>query len=263
MAPFEWVRYPWGYKDVVMTNIAIDAGKELMLTIGLEESVTQLGEVTVRPNVGKNKPLNEMVTVSAHTFSIEETQKFAAAVNDPARMATAYAGVVGADDGGNVLVIRGNTPTGLLWRMEGMEIPNPNHFANLGTAGGGISILSAQLLSDSDFMTGAFPAEYGNALSGVFDLRRAGLIGAELRYDLLRKEYQPDLNQLQTTIQTNDYTHSLQAFAQGNLRLSEQLTFNAGLHYLRLLLNGTDAIEPRGSLRWAFAPPPMPCRTGL
>ena len=119
----------------------------------------------------RNKPLNEYSAVSARTFSVEETQKYAAAVNDPARMSTSYAGVVSTDDGNNAITIRGNSPNGLLWRMEGVEIPNPNHFSNVGTAGGGISILSSQVLTNSDFMTGAFPAEYGNALSGVFDLK--------------------------------------------------------------------------------------------
>lgn len=92
-------------------------------------------------------------------------------MNDPARMSTSYAGVVSTDDGNNAITIRGNSPNGLLWRMEGVEIPNPNHFSNVGTSGGGISILSSQVLTNSDFMTGAFPAEYGNALSGVFDLK--------------------------------------------------------------------------------------------
>lgn len=182
-----------GYKEMVMSNITVNAGKELVLTIGLEEDITQLAEITVKPTVEKDKPLNDMATVSARTFSVEETQRYAAAVNDPARMATAYAGVMSADDGGNNIVIRGNSPNGLLWRMEGIDIPNPNHFSSLGASGGGISILSAQVLSNSDFMTGAFPAEYGNALSGVFDLKlrkgnnqkreytvQAGLLGLDV-----------------------------------------------------------------------------------
>lgn len=430
-----------GYRDALLTNVVLDAGKELVLTIGLEESVAQLSEVTVKPTVEKDKPLNEMANVSARTFSVEETQRFAAAVNDPARMATAYAGVVGADDGNNTIVIRGNAPNGLLWRMEGVEIPNPNHFADVGTASGGISILSAQLLANSDFMTGAFPAEYGNALSGVFDLRlrrgnnarrentvqvgvlgvdvssegpfskaykgsylfnyrystlgllsrmgvnigsgvttfqdfsfnvylptrrlgtvtlfgfgglssqnteaqrdsarwqgesdryddrfyantgavglthsinfgkraylktvvsasgfrngydsqyvteqldlrpmadesysiskiiasstltykfsaqhtlRAGVIGSTIRYDLDRRNYNDSLQTLITDVSiTNQSTQTLQAFGQWNYRLSDQLTVNAGLHYLRLALNGSDALEPRGSVRWAFRP---------
>lgn len=159
------------YKSVVMQNVTVNAGKELVLTINLEEDLKKIDEVMITAKTDKNNPLNELSTVSTRTFSVEETQKFAAAVNDPARMATSFAGVVTAGDGNNHISIRGNSPNGLLWRMEGVEIPNPNHFSNVGTAGGGISILSAQLMSNSDFSTGAFAAEYGNALSGVFDLR--------------------------------------------------------------------------------------------
>jgi hypothetical protein len=160
-----------GYKESALPNITVNSGKEVVLTIQMEENIVQAEEVVVRAKVEKNKPLNEMSTVSTRTFSVEETQKFAAAINDPARMATSFAGVVAADDGNNTISIRGNSPNGLLWRMEGVDIPNPNHFSNAGTSGGGISILSAQLLGNSDFMTGAFASEYGNALSGVFDLK--------------------------------------------------------------------------------------------
>lgn len=434
-----------GYRDAVVANVAVEAGKELVLTVALEEAVTELSGVTVKPTtmrsaLEKDKPLNDMAAVSARTFSVEETQRFAAAVNDPARMATAYAGVVGADDGGNTIVIRGNAPNGLLWRMEGVEIPNPNHFASFGSAGGGISILSAQVLTNSDFLTGAFPAEYGNALSGVFDLRlrrgnntrrehtiqagflgidvasegpfsrkskasylfnyrystlgllaklgapvgtattlfqdlsfnvflptrragtftlfgfgglsssttraerdstrwasaydrhddrftantgaaglthtlplgakatlktvllasgyrttdrferldeayrpdlrhqesfftrkavfsttlnykfstrtslRAGLIGTDIRYELLRKEYDNEQGRLFTILQSTDGTQTVQAYAQTQVRFGENFTLNAGLHYLRLNLNGSQVLEPRGSLRWAFAP---------
>ncbi len=430
-----------GYKDAILTNITLDTGKELVLTIALQESVAQLNEVVVKATVEKDKPLNEMATVSARTFSVEETARFAAALNDPARMATAYAGVVGGGDDSNVIVIRGNTPTGLLWRMEGVEIPNPNHFAEVGTASGGISILSAQLLANSDFMTGAFPAEYGNALSGVFDLKlrrgnnakrentvqlgflgidvssegpfakgykgsylfnyrystlglmsrlglnvgtgvttfqdfsfnvylptrkagtitlfgfgglsgqetaaqrdstrwksesdryqdrfysntgavglthsmnvgkraylktvvsasgfrngfdndyltktlelsprdresysiqktiasstltykfsarhtlRAGVIGTNITYNLNQQSYNGTLKRLVTSVRIADQsTQTLQAFGQWNYRLNDQLTFNAGLHYLRLALNGSEVLEPRGSIRWAFRP---------
>jgi hypothetical protein len=143
----------------------------------MEEMVIQGEEVVVTADARKDQPLNEMSAVSARTFSVEETQRYAAAVNDPGRMVISYAGVVSADDGNNEISIRGNSPNGLLWRMEGIEIPNPNHFSSVGSSGGGISILNAQLLSNSDFMTGAFAAEYGNALSGVFDLRlRKGMM---------------------------------------------------------------------------------------
>lgn len=160
-----------GYKEIFMQHVVLNAGKELVLNLNLEEDIKAINEVIITAKEEKNKALNAMSTVSTRTFSVEETQKFAAAVNDPARMATSFAGVVQAGDGNNHIAIRGNSPNGLLWRMEGVEIPNPNHFSSVGTSGGGISILSAQLLSNSDFSTGAFAAEYGNALSGVFDLR--------------------------------------------------------------------------------------------
>jgi hypothetical protein len=160
-----------GYKPSALQNLSVNSGKELVMNVSLEEDIKQMSEVEVTAKVEKNKPLNEMSTVSTRAFSVEETQKFAAAANDPARMALAFAGVVSGPDGNNMISIRGNSPNGLLWRMEGVEIPNPNHFSNVGTSGGGISILSSQLLNNSDFSTGAFAAEYGNALSGVFDLK--------------------------------------------------------------------------------------------
>ncbi|HRH63724.1 MAG TPA: TonB-dependent receptor [Bacteroidia bacterium] len=160
-----------GYKELVLQNLVVNSGKELVITVQLEEESKAIQEFVVSEKVEKNKALNPMSTVSTRTFSVEETQKFAAAVNDPARMATSFAGVTQGPDGNNHISIRGNSPNGLLWRMEGVEIPNPNHFSSVGTSGGGISILSAQLLGNSDFSTGAFAAEYGNALSGVFDLK--------------------------------------------------------------------------------------------
>jgi hypothetical protein len=149
----------------------VNAGKELIITIPVESFVKEQTEIVIKGDKRKNKPINELSVVSARAFTVEETQRYAAAVNDPLRMATNFAGVVSADDGNNNIVIRGNSPTGLLWRMEGVDIPNPNHFSSAGGSGGGISILSSQLLANSDFLTGAFAAEYGNALSGVFDLK--------------------------------------------------------------------------------------------
>lgn len=160
-----------GYKEAVLENILVNAGKETVIQVRLEAWVRTQAEAVVKAIGKKNKPLNDMSLVSARAFTVEETQKYAAAVNDPLRMATAFAGVFAADDGNNSIIIRGNSSTGLLWRMEGMDIPNPNHFGTPGNSGGGISILSSQLLANSDFITGAFAPEYGNALSGVFDLK--------------------------------------------------------------------------------------------
>lgn len=159
-----------GYKTASLSNLLLESGKELELIVEMDEQLNNLSAVTVKSSTNKVKPINEFSLVSARKFSVEETRRFAAGINDPSRIAMAFAGVQG-NGNNNALIIRGNAPNGLLWRMEGVDIPNPNHFAAVGTSGGGISILSAQLLANSDFMTGAFPAEYGNALSGVFDIR--------------------------------------------------------------------------------------------
>lgn len=161
-----------GYKEVILDNIVVISGKETIITIPLEMAVYSGKEVIIRASVKSEKPLNDFSIVSARAFTVDETRKFAASVNDPSRMATNFPGVVAVNDGNNNdIVIRGNSPVGLLWRLEGVDIPNPNHFANTGSSSGAISILSGQLLANSDFLTGAFAADYGNALSGVFDLK--------------------------------------------------------------------------------------------
>jgi hypothetical protein len=112
-----------------------------------------------------------LATVSARSFNVEETGRYAGSRNDPARMAANFAGVSGANDARNDIIIRGNSPAGVLWRLEGIDIPSPNHFSSLGTTGGPVSMLNNNVLDKSDFMTAAFPANYGNALAGVFDLQ--------------------------------------------------------------------------------------------
>jgi hypothetical protein len=161
-----------GYDPSIISEVLVSSGKETVIAIGLKQSVTQLDEVSVRAHSNKDKPLNTMASVSARTFTVEETRRYAGGVDDPARMASAFAGVTTGSIQDNAIIIRGNSPKGLLWRLEGVEIPNPNHFSGGNVVGGGIvSIFSSQLLSNSDFFTGAFPAEYGNALAGVFDMR--------------------------------------------------------------------------------------------
>jgi len=160
-----------GYNPIIINNIIITSGKEVVLSLELTEQITSLDEVKIIAKEDKRTPLNEMALISARSFTVEETQRYAGALNDPSRMAANYAGVALAGDARNDIIIRGNSPSGLLWRLEGFNIPNPNHFGSLGSTGGPVSMLNNNLLANSDFMTGAFPAEYGNALSGVFDLK--------------------------------------------------------------------------------------------
>lgn len=162
-----------GYESQMRPNILVQAGKETVLEFGLLEDVLSLEAVTVSATEDKKdgEAINEMALVSARAFSVEETKRYAGAFNDPARMVSAYAGVTSNPEGNNDIVVRGNSPRGIQWRMEGIEIPNPNHFADEGASGGGISVLNSNMLANSDFLTGAFPPEYGNAYSGVFDIK--------------------------------------------------------------------------------------------
>ncbi len=159
-----------GYEDVILNNIIVSSAKEVVIEISMKESATQLADVVVIAN-RDGEASNEMALVSVKSFTIEETERYAGSRGDPARMASNFAGVQGADDSRNDIVIRGNSPQALLWRMEGINIPNPNHFNIPGTAGGPVSMINNKILSNSDFYTGAFPAEYGNSISGVFDLK--------------------------------------------------------------------------------------------
>ena len=158
-----------GYEDVVISEILVGSAREPFLTVAMKEKVNTMNEVVIRS--GKAEPLNPMASVSARQINMEEASRYAGGFNDPARLASSFAGVTGSL-GDNGIVIRGNAPKGLLWRMEGVPISNPAHFANVGNLGAGaVTALSDQVMGGSDFLTGAFPAEYGNALSGVFDIR--------------------------------------------------------------------------------------------
>lgn len=158
------------YKEKTQTVI-LSSSKEIVLTIELEETAFQAGEVVVTAEQDKTKTNNKMATVSSRVFSAEDASRYAGSRNDPARMAANFAGVSGANDSRNDIIIRGNSPLGILWRLNGLDIPNPNHFGSMGSTGGPISILNNNTLGNSDFMSGAFPADYGNATAGVFDLK--------------------------------------------------------------------------------------------
>ena len=159
-----------GYFSQTFNNLSLTSGKELILNVELEEQILEVEEVKITAFKDKTRSKNTVATVSARQFTVEESQRYAGARNDVSRMAANYAGVSTANDAVNDIVIRGNSPNGLLWQLEGVPIPNPNHYGGMGASGGPVSMLNNNVLSNSDFFTSAFPAEYGNASSGVFDL---------------------------------------------------------------------------------------------
>lgn len=160
-----------GYEPQTLSNIVVTSAKEVFLNIALTENIKQLEAFEVSANGSNDEPINEMAIISSRKFSVEEAGRYAGSFNDPARMASNFAGVSGDPGGNNDIVVRGNSPKGILWRLEGIEIPNPNHFADEGATGGPINALNSKVLANSEFMSGAFAPEYGNATSGVLDLK--------------------------------------------------------------------------------------------
>ncbi|MEO8067420.1 MAG: TonB-dependent receptor [Flavobacteriales bacterium] len=183
----------FGYEAKVLANLLVISSKETVLQVPMLTSVKQLNEAKVSGKKRKGQARNDMATVSARRISVEETSRIAGGINDPARMVGTFAGVASTPDGNNTIVVRGNSPKGVQWRLEGMEIPNPNHFSDDGSTGGPINVLNSDMIDDSDFLTGAFSAEYGNVYSAVFDMRlrdgnnkkreytlKAGVLGTDL-----------------------------------------------------------------------------------
>lgn len=182
-----------GYESIRIHEVVITSTKETFLEIQMTENVNELHEVVISLQVQKEQPLNPMALSGARMLSVEEARRYAGGMDDPARLVTSFAGV-SSGIGNNGISVHGNAPNLLQWRLEDVEIPTPNHFADLTTLGGGIlSSLSSNVLGNSDFFTGAFPAEYSNALSGVFDMKlrngnsldhehtlQAGILGIDL-----------------------------------------------------------------------------------
>jgi hypothetical protein len=184
-----------GYEDYFLSDILIASGKEADVTASLQEKVIQTQDAIVHSEVSGRKTINQMATISAKTIRTGDALRYAGGFYDPSRIVNAFAGVVTSNsDVSNDIIIRGNSSRGLLWRLEGIEIPNPNHFSDgQGGSGGAFSAITSNVIDNFDFFTGAFPAEFGNAISGVMDLNlrkgnsdkheyafQTGMIGAEI-----------------------------------------------------------------------------------
>lgn len=209
-----------GYEEAFIANIEVTSSKEVVIEIRLKEKVQKMEELVMKTGKSKNKALNEAAVVSARQLSVDEAFKYAGTRNDPSRMAQNFAGVSGTNDGRNDIIIRGNSPAGVLWRMDGIDIPNPNHFSTLGATGGPVSILNINTLKNSDFLTSAFPSQYGNAIAGVFDLRlRNGNAGkteftGQMGFNGFELAAEGPINQSSKSSYLIDYRYSMVAALQ-------------------------------------------------
>jgi len=190
-----------GYKKVSIPELLVTAGKQVVLDVSLEEKIASISEVKIMTGRSiKGVANNEFAGSSARSFSTEEASRYAGGRSDPAKLVSNFAGVSTTDDSRNDIVVRGNSPSAVLWRMEGIPIPSPNHFSTFGSTGGPVSALNTNALKTSDFYTSAFPAEYGNAVGAVFDIGlRSG-----------------NADRFETTLQLNAFS-GIEAMSEGPL----------------------------------------------
>jgi hypothetical protein len=153
-------------------ELLVVSGRQTVLNITLQQSNRVLETIEVQSTT----VVDELPGLQSIT--IEKTMRMPANFFDPVRALTSYAGVVAVNDQANSIIVRGNSPNGLLWRLNGVDIVNPNHLANAGTfsdrpaaSGGGVNILSSQMLDRTDFYGGAIPSTYGNVTAGVLDMK--------------------------------------------------------------------------------------------
>ncbi len=225
-----------GYQEINIDNIIVNSGHETILRIGLEETSTE-GHFSSAFKLPT--PMNEMATAGVRTFDAEEASRYPGSRDDPARMVANFAGVRGADDSRNDIIIRGNSPFSLGWRIEDIDLPNPNHYAITGTSGGGVNLLNNKMLERSDFYTGTMPSEYGNALTGVFDLRMKKGNDKSHEFSIAGGSIFSEV-MMEGPINKNKGWTYLFSLRESTLGLISRLSSSSGLSYARNF--GIDAI---------------------
>jgi hypothetical protein len=160
-----------GYETKTISDIVVSSGKEVVLDLTMQESVLKMGEVVIKAQKNKGVAINEMSQLSLHSITLEETKRFTGGMDDPARVVSSFAGVASTPDGSSDIIVRGNSPKYMQWRLDGAVIPSPYHMDDQNSSFGALTALNNNLLATSDFYTGAFSSEYGDVLSCVYDVK--------------------------------------------------------------------------------------------
>ncbi|MFY9150397.1 MAG: TonB-dependent receptor [Prolixibacteraceae bacterium] len=155
-----------GYHDVLSAQIEVNNAKVSFLEIKMEKQDLQIDEVTVTASPFRK---TEESPVSLKTIGIAEIEKSPGANRDISQVIKSFAGVLSSPSFRNDIIIRGGGPSESRFYLDGIEVPNINHFATQGASGGAVGILNADFLREVNYYSGAFPADRGNALSGVFE----------------------------------------------------------------------------------------------
>ena len=157
-----------GYKTILTPEYIVST-KDLTIQIETEENLTELEGVTVTASPFRRDPESP---VGLRVIGLQEIEKSPGANRDISRIVQSYPGVAFSPAGyRNDLIVRGGSPSENRFYLDGVEIPNINHFSTQGASGGPVGIINADLIREVNFYTGAFPTDRGNAMSSVLDFK--------------------------------------------------------------------------------------------
>ena len=158
-----------GYEKVITEEFQVTNAKTFFIDIPLQETVIQLKSAVITASAFK-KP--EESPVSMRSLVISEIEKTAGANRDISKVIQTLPGVASTVSYRNDIIVRGGGPSENRFYLDGVEIPNLNHFATQGASGGPVGIINVDFIKDVDFYSGAFPANRGNALSSVLEMKQ-------------------------------------------------------------------------------------------
>ena len=158
-----------GFQTTVSPEFQVQGNQTTFIDVAMLQSDVKLGEVTVRQNF-KSKKIESPLSVLS--VGVQEIEKTAGANRDVSKVIQTLPGVGVTDPNRNDLIVRGGGPSENVFYLDEIEIPTINHFATQGSSGGTIGVINPDFVRDIDFYTGAFPADKGNALSSVMDIKQ-------------------------------------------------------------------------------------------
>lgn len=158
-----------GYDEVAIYEIQVSNAKPAIVDVQMEETAEQLSEVVIQASAFRK---TEESPVSLRTIGVAEIQRNPGANRDISKVLQSLPGVVTPTSFRNDLIIRGGAPNENRFFLDDVEVPNINHFVTQGASGGPVGLINVNFINEVDFFSGAFPANRGNALSSVMNLRQ-------------------------------------------------------------------------------------------
>ncbi len=158
-----------GYRTLIKTNVTVSPGRGTEISVSLDQEAIEIGTITVKVKESYFEK-NPEIEVSGRTIDTREIINSSGGLMDIQRVVQVLPSVVSGSDQMNEIIVRGGNYGENLFVMDGIEIPNPNHFAAQGIGGGPISLLRSEFIRDVSFIAGAFPAKYGDKASSVMDI---------------------------------------------------------------------------------------------